>query len=215
LVGENGSGKTTLVKLLGRFYDPTKGSIRLDGIDIKEFETTELRRHISMVFQDYKRYQATARENIWYGDTHISDQDERIYKASRDSGFDELVANYKDGYETFLGRSFEHGEELSIGQSQKLALARALLRDAEIMLLDEPTSAMDAKAEYELFNRFRHVAEGRTIILISHRLSTLKMTDRIYVLKDRTIVESGTHEELVGNGGTYAELFEKQAHAYR
>jgi len=214
LVGENGSGKTTLIKLLCRFYDPVDGSIEMDGINIKHFETRALRRQVSMVFQDYNRYHTSVRENIWYGDINLSADDEKIKKAGEEAGIDEVIANFHEGYETVIGKWFKRGEELSAGESQKLALARALLRNAQIMVLDEPTSAMDAKAEYNLFKRFRQVAKGRTIILISHRLSTLKMADRIYVLKNRTIVESGSHAELVANNGTYAELFKTQAQGY-
>jgi ATP-binding cassette subfamily B protein len=215
LVGENGSGKTTLVKLLCRFYDPTKGSITFDGVDFREFETTALRRHISMIFQDYSRFHTTIRENIWFGDITLPHNDPQIAEAANKAGADEMISGFKKGYDTVLGKWFEYGEELSIGELQKLALARAVFRNAQIMLLDEPTSSMDSKAEYELFKRFRELASGRTVILISHRLSTLKMADLIYVLRDETIVESGTHDELVANGGTYAELFETQAQAYR
>jgi ATP-binding cassette subfamily B protein len=215
LVGENGSGKTTLVKLLCRFYDPTEGSITLDGVDFREFETTALRRHISMIFQDYGRFHTTIRENIWFGDITLPYDDQNIAEAAIKAGADEMISGFKKGYDTVLGKWFEYGEELSIGELQKLALARAVFRNAQIMLLDEPTSSLDSKAEYKLFQRFRQLASGRTVILISHRLSTLKMTDLIYVLRDKTIVESGSHNELVANGGTYAELFETQAQAYR
>jgi ATP-binding cassette subfamily B protein len=215
LVGENGSGKTTLIKLLCRFYDPTEGSIELDGISLKQFQTAALRRQMSVIFQNYRRYHVTLRENIWFGDIELPLYDEKIAKAAMDSGLDSVIARFEKGYETIVGKWFEGGEELSIGQSQKLALARALFRDAQLLVLDEPTSALDAKAEYEFFKKIRQMASGRTIILISHRLSTLKMADRIYVLRDKTIVESGNHSELVENGGTYAELFETQAQAYR
>jgi ATP-binding cassette subfamily B protein len=215
LIGENGSGKTTLIKLLCRFYDPTAGSIKLDGINIRYFEINALRRLISMVFQDYNSYQATVRENIWYGDINLPGQDDKIKEAGEMAGIDEIVADFPEGYETVLGKWFEHGEELSIGESQKLAIARTLLRDAQILVLDEPSSSLDAMSEYNLFKRFWQVAKGRTVILISHRLSSLKFADCIYVLKNGTVTEKGTHAALVTNGGTYAELFKIQAQGYK
>jgi ATP-binding cassette subfamily B protein len=215
-VGENGAGKTTLVKLLCRLYDPTGGSITLDGIDLRQLETAALRREISIVFQDYARYQLTARENIWLGNIDLPpDQEEHIVAAAHQAGADEVIAGLQHGYETVLGKWFEGGEELSVGEWQKLALARAFLRDAQIVVLDEPTSALDAKAEYELFQKFHQLAAGRTAILISHRLSTVRMADRIYVLEGGRIVESGTHDELVCRDGRYARLFETQAQYYR
>ena len=214
-VGENGSGKTTLIKLLCRLYDPTDGAITLDGTDLREFETAALRREISVIFQDYAQYHLTARENIWFGNPQVSPDQKRIVAAARYSGADEVIAGLKRGYDTTLGKWFEDGEELSIGEWQKVALARAFLRDAPIIVLDEPTSALDAKAEYEVFGKFRQLAEGRTTILISHRFSTVRMADCIYVLDDGKIVEAGTHEKLVQRGGKYARLFETQAQYYR
>ena len=215
LVGENGSGKTTLIKLLCRLYDPTDGVITIDGIDLREFETPALRREISVIFQDYVRYSLTARENIWFGNLDLPSDHQGIVDAARYAGADEVITGLTRGYDTILGKRFENGEELSIGEWQKVALARAFLRAAQIIVLDEPTSAMDAKAEYEIFKRFRQLAEGRTAVIISHRFSTVRMADRIYVLKDGRIAESGTHSELVRNGGTYAYLYEKQAQCYR
>jgi ATP-binding cassette subfamily B protein len=214
-VGENGSGKTTLIKLLCRLYDPTDGAITLDGTDLRQFETAALRHEISVIFQDYAQYHLTARENIWFGNPQLSPDQERIVAAARYSGADEVIAGLKRGYDTTLGKWFEDGEELSIGEWQKVALARAFLRDAPIIVLDEPTSALDAKAEYEVFGKFRQLAEGRTTILISHRFSTVRMADCIYVLDDGKIVEAGTHEKLVQRGGKYARLFETQAQYYR
>lgn len=215
IVGDNGSGKTTLIKLLCRLYDPTRGSITLDGVDLRQFATTELRREISVVFQDYVHYDVSAQENIWFGNVDLPPEQERIMAAARNAGADDIITELRDGYETILGKRFEGGEELSIGQWQKVALARAFLRDAQIIVLDEPTSAMDAKAEFELFKRFYQLVKDRTAIFISHRLSTVKMADHIYVMEDGGIVEHGTHEELVYRGGKYANLFEIQARHYR
>ncbi len=215
LVGENGSGKTTLIKLLCRLYDPTGGTITLDGIDLRQFETKALRREIAVIFQDYAHYYLTARENIWFGNISLPPGHERVLAAARRSGADDVIRALPRGYETILGKWFEDGEELSIGEWQKVALARAFMRDAQIIVLDEPTSSMDAKAEYETFRNFRQLVSGRTAILISHRFSTARMADRIFVLKQGGLVESGTHEELLGRRGVYASLFEKQARAYR
>jgi ATP-binding cassette subfamily B protein len=215
LVGENGAGKTTLIKLLCRLYDPTSGRITLDGIDLRQFETTALRREISVVFQDYAHYNLTARENIGFGDVNrLPDQDE-IRSAAKTAGADKAIASLPYGYDTTLGKEFEEGEELSIGEWQKVALARAFLRQAQIIVLDEPTSALDAQAEHQIFEQFRQLTEGRTAILISHRLSSVKLADRIYVLKEGRIVESGTHNELLLLKGSYARLFEIQAQYYR
>lgn len=215
LVGQNGSGKTTLVKLLCRLYDPTEGSITLDGVDLREMDPIELRREISVVFQDYARYNLTARENIAFGDAWSNPDDQRIRAAAQLAGADDLIAGLKQGYDSVLGHLFRHGVELSIGEWQKIAIARAFLRDAPIIVFDEPTSALDARAEYEVFERFHRLAEGRAAILISHRLSTVRMVDRIYVLEDGRIVEEGDHADLVGRGGTYAQLFETQARYYQ
>ncbi len=215
LVGENGSGKTTLMKLLLRLYEPTRGAIRIDGTDICQFTTPDLRREVSIIFQDYAHYNLSARDNIWYGNVEEPPDDARITAAARHAGAHEVIASLHDGYDTVLGKLFERGEELSTGQWQKIALARAFLRNAQIIVLDEPTSAMDPKAEYEVFMKFRELLEGRMAILISHRLSTVRMADRIYVLQNGRVVESGGHEDLVASNGIYAHLFEKQAQYYR
>ncbi|MEK8017862.1 MAG: ABC transporter ATP-binding protein [Candidatus Parabeggiatoa sp.] len=215
LVGENGSGKTTLVKLLCRLYDPTEGRITLDGIDIREFKTTAYRRQISVVFQDYVQYQLTARQNIWLGNIDHPPEHEQIITAAQHSGADSVIRSLPQGYETILGKLFEEGEELSIGQWQKIAIARAFLREAQILILDEPTSALDAKAESEIFKRYHQLTKDRTAILISHRLSTVRMVDTIYVLENGRIVEHGHHDDLIRRGGSYAQLFEKQARHYR
>ena len=215
LVGENGAGKTTLIKLLCRLYDPTQGAISLDGIDLRDFSLRDLRREMSVIFQDYAHYQLTARENISFGNVDLPDGDERIVRAAREAGVHNVIAGLKNGYDTILGKWFENGEELSIGEWQKVALARAFLRQGQIIVLDEPTSFMDARAEYEVFERFHQLAKGRTAILISHRLSTVRMADSIYVLERGRIVESGSHDELVYRDGTYAHLFETQAQYYK
>jgi len=215
LVGENGSGKTTLVKLLCRLYDPTAGSITLDGTDLRRFDCAALRGEIGIIFQDYARYYMTARENIWMGNTRLPPDDPKITAAAQHAGAHDTLAALANGYETLLGKRFGNGTELSIGQWQQVALARAFLRDAQILVLDEPTSALDAKAEYALFQNFRRLASGRTTILISHRFSTIRMADRIFVLQGGKIIENGTHEELMVGRGTYARLYETQAHRYR
>jgi ATP-binding cassette subfamily B protein len=215
LVGENGAGKTTLVKLLCRFYDPTAGRITIDGIDLRELDPADLRRAISVTFQDFARYQLTARENILFGRLHDSPSMPDIEDAARLAGADEVIERLPKGYETVLGRWFEEGEELSIGEWQKVALARAFLRDAPIIALDEPTSAMDPRTEYEVFRAFHELTRDRTVILISHRLSTVRMADCVYFLSEGAITEKGTHEALVSQGGSYADLFETQARAYR
>lgn len=215
LVGENGAGKTTLIKLLCRLYDPTEGKITFEDDDLRSFATTDLRRQISVIFQDYAKYHLTAKENIWFGNIDLPPDDQQIEDAACKAGADDVITRLPNSYDTILGSWFEDGEELSIGQWQKVALARAFLRNAQILVLDEPTSALDAKAEEEVFQKFRQLVIGRMAILISHRLSTVKMADRIYVMADGSIVESGTHKELMQLGGSYAHLFETQAQHYR
>src|SRR5262249_40192 len=215
LVGENGSGKTTLVKLLLRLYDPTDGAITLNGVDLREQSLESLRRNVSVVFQDYSRYQLSVKENIWFGNVDIPPDEQRIINSAKKSGAHPMITRLPAGYETMLGKWFADGEELSIGEWQKIALARAFLREADTIILDEPTSALDAKAEYEVFNKFHQLSAGHTAILISHRLSTVKMVDRIYFLENGKIVESGSHDELIEHGGKYAYLFERQAQHYR
>ncbi|MBI5676767.1 MAG: ABC transporter ATP-binding protein [Nitrospirae bacterium] len=215
LVGENGSGKTTLVKLLCRLYDPSSGAITIDGINIQDFKITDLRREISVIFQDYARYHLTARENIWFGNIDMKSDDEQILHAARHAGIDDVIAGFENGYETVLGKWFEDGKELSIGEWQKIALARAFLRDTRMIILDEPTSSMDAKTEYKVFQKFRDLVQGRSAVIISHRFTTVRMADRIYVLSKGSIIEGGSHEELIRYGGKYARMFEMQAQAYR
>ncbi|NBD31960.1 MAG: ATP-binding cassette domain-containing protein [Cyanobacteria bacterium] len=215
LVGENGSGKTTLIKLLCRLYDPTAGTITLDGIDLRQFAIPDLRRHISVIFQDYAKYHLTAQENIWLGDVDLPANDAKIPQAACRAGADEVIRRLPQGYDTRLGKLFADGEELSIGQWQKIALARAFLRESPLIVLDEPTSALDPQAEAEVFGKFRQLIDQQAAILISHRLSTVKMVDRIYVMAQGKIVERGTHSELMQQQGTYAHLFETQAQQYR
>lgn len=215
LVGKNGAGKTTLVKLICRLYDPTTGRITIDHEDIRNFNLRTLRGEISVIFQDFIQYHMSVQDNIRFGTSdHVLDP-EQIEMAAEQAGAAEIIARLPDGYQTMLGKLFEGGEELSIGEWQKIALARAFLRKSQILVLDEPTSAMDAKAEAELFERFHTLAKDRMAILISHRLSTVKMVDRIYLLDQGSIVESGTHDELMDKHGPYSELFEMQARGYR
>jgi len=215
LVGENGSGKSTLIKLLCRLYDPQEGKITLDGIDLRDFNTVDLRREMSIIFQDYARYNLTANENIRLGNAHASAAEEKIMAAAECSGADEFISGLEKKYETVLGKWFEDGIELSVGEWQKVALARAFLRDSQIIVLDEPTSSLDPRAEDKVIQKFRRLAEGKSAIIISHRLSTVTSVDCIYFLKDGRIVESGTHQKLLEQGGEYARLFEIQARHYR
>jgi ATP-binding cassette, subfamily B, bacterial len=215
LVGPNGSGKTTLVKLLCRLYDPQEGRITIDGCDLRELEVVDLRRGMSVIFQDYAEYQLTARENIWVGNIALDPSDPAIEAAAREAGADEVIAGLPQGYDTVLGKVFEDGEQLSVGEWQKVALARALLRGADILVLDEPTSALDPIAEANAFDRIREHADGRAVILISHRFSTVRMADRIHILEHGRIVESGTHDELMELDGRYARMYEVQARAYQ
>lgn len=215
LVGANGAGKTTLVKLLCRLYDPTAGRITLDGVDLRELDLAALRRQYSVVFQDYVKYHFTARENIRLGNIALAADDSEVQDAARAAGADAVIRKLPRGYDSPLGKWFDGGQELSIGEWQKIALARAFVRDAPIVVLDEPTSALDASAEFEVFEKFRQLAAGRTTILISHRFSTVRMADCIYVLSGGRIIESGSHTELMQRGGEYARLFELQAGRYR
>jgi len=215
LVGENGAGKTTLVKLLARLYDPTEGRILLDGVDLREYDVESLRRNVGVIFQDFVRYDFLFRENIAVGNIEQLADERKIRTAAERSLADTVAARLSGRYGQMLGRRFEGGIELSGGEWQKVALARAYIRDAQLLILDEPTAALDARAEYEVFLRFSELTAGRMAVLISHRFSTVRMADRILVLRGGELVEHGTHEVLVARGGLYAELFQLQAAGYR
>jgi ATP-binding cassette subfamily B protein len=215
LVGENGAGKTTLVKLLARLYDPDEGRILLDGHDLREYDLDDLRAHIGVIFQDFMRYHLTAAENIAVGRIEARTDRARIERAARQSLADEVIAKLPRGYEQIIGKRFRRGVELSGGEWQKVAIARAYMRDAEVLILDEPTAALDARSEFEVFKRFKELSSGKTAVLISHRFSSVRMADRILVLADGTVEAAGTHEELLAARGRYAELFELQAEGYR
>jgi ATP-binding cassette subfamily B protein len=215
LVGENGAGKTTLVKLLTRLYDPDEGRILLDGHDLREYDLDALRGNMGVIFQDFVRYNLSAADNIAVGRIEARDDRARIERAASRSQADEVIAKLPAGYEQMIGKRFRNGVELSGGEWQKIAIARAYMREAEVLILDEPTAALDARSEYEVFRRFKELSHGKTAILISHRFSSVRMADRILVLADGKVEAAGTHEELVSRPGRYAELFELQAAGYR
>src|SRR3984893_1502033 len=215
LIGENGQGKTTIVKLITRLYDPTAGEILLGGIDLREYSLEDLYREIGVIFQDFMRYEMTARENVAVGRIEELDDLEAIKTASHKSLADEVVARLPRKYEQMLGRRFETGVDLSGGEWQKVALARAYLRDAQLLILDEPTAALDARSEFEVFQRFAELTNGKMALFISHRFSTVRMADRIVVLENGHIAEDGNHDQLTHLGGRYAEMFEMQAASYR
>ncbi|MCA7024720.1 MULTISPECIES: ABC transporter ATP-binding protein [Stenotrophomonas] len=215
LVGENGAGKTTLVKLLARLYDPDEGRILLDGRDLRDYDLDDLRANMGVIFQDFVRYHLSAGENIGVGQVDAMSDTARIRDAARRALADEVIDALPGGYGQLIGRRFKNGVDLSGGQWQKIAIARAYMRDAQVMILDEPTAALDARAEFEVFQRFKELSAQRTAVLISHRFSSVRMADRILVLADGRIEASGTHAELMSQGGRYAELFELQAAGYR
>jgi ATP-binding cassette subfamily B protein len=219
LIGENGQGKTTVVKLITRLYDPTEGQILLDGIDLRDYSLEDLHRNIGVIFQDFMRYEMTARENIavglvdYQGSGRVDQSD--IDTAAHKSLADTVVNKLSGGYDQMLGRRFEGGVELSGGEWQKMALARAYLRDAQLLILDEPTAALDARSELEVFERFAELTQGKMALLISHRFSTVRMADRIVVLSGGQLIEEGDHQNLMARGGVYAGMFEMQAASYR
>jgi ATP-binding cassette, subfamily B, bacterial len=215
LIGENGEGKTTIVKLLMRLYDPTEGEILLDGVDLREYNLEDYTSQVAVIFQDFMRYDMTARENIAIGRITETANLPGIITAARKSMAEEVIGKLQLGYEQMLGRRFEGGVDLSGGEWQKVALARAYLREAQVLILDEPTASLDARSEQEVFRRFAELTEGRLSVLISHRFSTVRMADRIIVLEKGQISEQGRHEQLIRNGGRYAEMFDMQASNYR
>ena len=215
LIGENGQGKTTIVKLMTRLYDPVEGQVLLDGIDLREYQLEDLYREIGVIFQDFMRYEMTARENIAVGRIEEGNNLPLIHVAAKKSMADEVVARLQHEYDQMLGRRFDGGVDLSGGEWQKVALARAYLRDAQVLILDEPTAALDARSEYEVFQRFAELTLGKMALFISHRFSTVRMADRIVVLENGRVAEDGNHEELTHLGGRYAEMFELQAASYR
>jgi ATP-binding cassette subfamily B protein len=215
LIGENGEGKTTIVKLLTRLYDPTAGQILLDGIDLREYDLDDYASNIAVIFQDFMRYDMTAWENIAVGQIGARENLDKVELAAKKSLAEGVIQKLPNGYDQMLGRRFETGVDLSGGEWQKVALARAYLRDAQILVLDEPTAALDARSEHEVFERFAELTKGKMALLISHRFSTVKMADRIIVLEKGVIAEQGRHEQLMAYGGRYAEMFELQASSYR
>jgi len=215
LVGENGAGKTTLVKLLARLYDPSEGRILLDGHDLREYDPAELRQEIGVIFQDFVRFQLPAGQNLAVGRIEERQNQPRIEQAAHQSLADSVIAKLPQGYEQMIGRRFNGGVDLSGGEWQKIALGRAYMREAQLLILDEPTAALDARAEFEVFERFKELTQGKTAVLISHRFSTVRMADRILVVEHGRVQEIGSHEELLANNGRYAELFQLQAAGYR
>ncbi|HEY6448854.1 MAG TPA: ABC transporter ATP-binding protein [Acidobacteriaceae bacterium] len=215
LIGENGQGKTTVVKLITRLYDPTEGQILLDGVDLRDYSVEDLHREMGVIFQDFMRYEMTVRENIGIGHVEIPHTEADIESAAHKSLAAEVVKKLAGGYDQMLGRRFVSGVDLSGGEWQRIALARAYLRDAQLLILDEPTAALDAKSELEVFERFAELTAGKMALLISHRFSTVRMADRIVVLAGGRLVEQGTHQQLMALGGNYAEMFEMQAASYR
>jgi ATP-binding cassette subfamily B protein len=215
LVGENGAGKTTLVKLLARMYDPSEGSIMIDGKDIRQFRIDTYRKMIGVIFQDYVRFSFKAGENVAIGQIEEAGNESQIRNAAEKSLADPVIQKLPEGYNQMLGKRFSEGIDLSGGEWQKIALARAYMRDAQIVILDEPTASLDARAEFEVFKRFSELTKGKTAVIISHRFSTVRMADRILVLKNGEMLEIGTHEELLSANGLYAELFHLQAQGYQ
>ena len=215
VVGENGAGKTTVVKLLTRFYDPTEGAIYLDGRDLREYDLASLRHQIGVIFQDFVRYDLSAKENVGFGQVDLLDDADRIERAAYEGGAQDLIKSLPKEYDTILGKEFDEGVDLSGGEWQKIALSRAFMKEAEVLILDEPTAALDAFAERDVFSRFAELTSDRTAIFISHRFSTVRMADHILVLQQGELVEQGSHEQLLAENGRYAQMFNTQAKQYR
>jgi ATP-binding cassette subfamily B protein len=215
LVGANGAGKTTFVKLMTRLYDPSEGQVLIDGIDLREVDPKDLQKRIGVIFQDFVKYYLPARENVGFGQIDQLENEPRIVDSATRSGADPTIRSLPQGYDTMLGKWFERGHDLSGGEWQKVALARAFMREAEVLVLDEPTASLDALNEYAIFQRFRELTDNKIALLISHRFSTVRMADRIVVLDGGRIIETGSHAELLALGGEYAKLFTIQAEGYR
>jgi ATP-binding cassette subfamily B protein len=214
IVGPNGAGKSTLARLLCRLYDPDSGTIRYDGTDVRHFDPERYREHFSVVFQDFMLYNLSAGENIRLGNTTVKDAGEKIRKSAWDAGAGELIEKLSGGYDALIGNLFDESRELSWGEWQKIAMARALFRDAPVLILDEPSSSLDPESEYEIFSRFREIVKGRTAILISHRFTNVTLADRIIVLNEGRIAESGSHEELIKKEGLYCSMYRKQSERF-
>jgi ATP-binding cassette subfamily B protein len=216
LVGHNGAGKTTMIKLLTRLYEPTEGRVLLDGVDLRAWPEAALRSRMGVLFQDFNQYQFNVRENIGFGSVEDLADTARVERAAERGGAAEVIAKLPNGLDTGLGRWFEKGSELSGGQWQKIALSRAYMREqADVLVLDEPTAALDAESEHKVFERFRELTRGRTSLLISHRFPTVRMADRIVVIEGGEVIEQGTHDALLAADGRYAELFRLQAMGYQ
>jgi len=215
LIGENGQGKTTIVKLITRLYDPTEGQVLLDGVDLREYSLEDLYREIGVIFQDFMRYEMKASDNIAVGKVDEIGNLDLLKIAAHKSLADQVIRKLPRHYDQMLGRRFDGGVDLSGGEWQKVALARAYLREAQLLILDEPTAALDARSEFEVFQRFAELTTGKMALFISHRFSTVRMADRIVVLENGNIAEEGTHDQLASRGGRYAEMFELQASSYR
>ncbi|MCK5347953.1 MAG: ABC transporter ATP-binding protein, partial [Desulfobacula sp.] len=211
LVGKNGAGKSTLTKLLCRLYDPESGTISIDGIDIRKFKIKDLQSKIGAMFQDFAKYHFTAQKNIWIGNINTSSNSIKIPEAAKQADADDFIRKLPQGYDTILGKMFKSGQELSGGQWQKIALARAFMGDSELIILDEPASSLDADSEYEVFKNFKKLLKGKSAVLVSHRFSTVKMADKVIVIQNGKIVEQGPHSKLLKNNGPYADWFEKQS----